>query len=125
MEIEKKDLVVRTFFTTSRSFKDWITSIESIDSKIKKHLIATSMPKFIWIGELSTIELIKTKGHANGFVIIDANQPNVKNLNDCLFIWHKKFLANHEKSKWKAGKVENIDNSFIMYKNFKEWEKQN
>jgi hypothetical protein len=33
------------------------------------------MPKFIWIGEISTKELIKNK-LANGLVIIDATQAN-------------------------------------------------
>ena len=70
-------ILIRFYLASSRSFKNSISSNELMQNDIKQIIVETSMPKFIWITELSTKDLIKEK-KANGIVIIDATEANLQ-----------------------------------------------
>ncbi|WP_147678857.1 hypothetical protein [Algibacter pacificus] len=72
--IKDKDIVVKTFLASSRSFKNAIALNEKLNEDAKELLLATSMPKFIWIMEISDKDLI-INNLISGMVIMDATEP--------------------------------------------------
>ena len=64
-------VLIRFFLTSSRSFKRSITVNSSFDEDYKELILGSSMPKFIWVAELSSHGLYK-QNKAFGFIIIDA-----------------------------------------------------
>jgi hypothetical protein len=49
------------------------------------------MPKFIWVAELSTKELLK-QNKANGLIIVDATEPNLYYTKPLLFTAYNGFI---------------------------------
>lgn len=74
--IENKDIILRTFLTSSRSYKNDIALNETLSENIKDLIIYTPMPKFIWISEISNKELMKNE-MCNGVLILDATEPQI------------------------------------------------
>jgi hypothetical protein len=72
---DNSEIYIRFFLTSSRSFKNHLNFNETFNNEVKELILEKPMPKFIWIGEISTKELIKNK-LANGLVIIDATEAN-------------------------------------------------
>jgi hypothetical protein len=48
---------------------------KGVKGDLKTLILEMSMPKFIWVGEISTMKNIRGK-KANGLVILDATEPN-------------------------------------------------
>ena len=74
------ELFIRMFLTSSRSYKDIIARDQTFPSDLKSYILETAMPKFIWVGEISTRALVK-HGLAHGLLILDATEPNLQNFN--------------------------------------------
>ncbi|KAA6301325.1 MAG: hypothetical protein EZS26_002522 [Candidatus Ordinivivax streblomastigis] len=70
------EFLLRFFLTSSRSYKDQIARNSTIQNGLKNEIIESQMPKFIWVAELSTKDLIKRK-KANGLVILDATEADI------------------------------------------------
>jgi hypothetical protein len=70
------DYYLKTFLASSRSYKDFLAKNDTFSDDIKEIILEKTMPKFIWICEISDKNLIK-KNQANGLVIIDATEPNI------------------------------------------------
>ncbi len=68
-------ITIKIFLTSSRSYKNWLATNDTFDDTIKTLIIEMPMPKFIWIAEISTKELIKQK-LSNGLIILDATEAN-------------------------------------------------
>jgi len=67
-----EDLILTRFYlTSSRSYKNWILYCYELHSDLKNIILATPMPKFIWITEISNSRLFK-KDMISGMIIIDA-----------------------------------------------------
>jgi hypothetical protein len=69
------EIVTRFFMTSSRSYKHYLISDAEIDADLVDVLIRIEMPKFIWVGELSSKELLKQQ-KCNGLVVLDATEAN-------------------------------------------------
>jgi hypothetical protein len=69
-------ILLRFYLASSRSFKDAIAKNDTVKEDLKGILIETSMPKFIWIAEVSSKDLIK-ESKANGIIIVDATEANI------------------------------------------------
>ncbi|MCB1307144.1 MAG: hypothetical protein KDK30_03140 [Leptospiraceae bacterium] len=65
------NIVLRFFLTSTRSFKFRLTANTTLKQSIRQLLIATRMPKFVWIAELSS-EAQYRQGKVGGMVVIDA-----------------------------------------------------
>jgi len=74
--INDSKVLLRFYLASSRSFKDEIAKNETIKEDLKGILLETSMPKFIWVAEVSSKDLIKQK-KANGIIILDATEANI------------------------------------------------
>lgn len=70
------EFLLRFFLTSSRSYKDQIARNGTVLYELKMEIIEAQMPKFIWVAELSSKELMKQK-KANGLVIIDATEADI------------------------------------------------
>ncbi|NCA76149.1 MAG: hypothetical protein EOM90_07425 [Alphaproteobacteria bacterium] len=70
------ELLIKVYLTSSRSFKDGLSLEPDFQPETKNVLLELTMPKFIWVGELSSKELIK-QSMASGLVILDATEPNI------------------------------------------------
>ncbi len=67
----KDPYIIRFFLTSARSFKNRLACMSLIHGEMKQQLIYTSLPKFIWIGEITDNDLYN-KELAKGIIIIDA-----------------------------------------------------
>lgn len=70
------EILLRFYLASSRSFKNEIAVNHTVAPDLKGLILEASMPKFIWVAELSTKELIKQK-KANGMVVLDATEANI------------------------------------------------
>jgi hypothetical protein len=66
---------LRIFLASSRSFKDEISKNSSVQADLKDILLESLMPKFVWVAEISTKELIKQK-KATGMIVLDATEAD-------------------------------------------------
>lgn len=73
---DNSQVLLRFYLASSRSFKDAIAKNDSFQEDLKSIIIETSMPKFIWVAEVSSQDLIKEK-KANGIIIVDATEANI------------------------------------------------
>jgi hypothetical protein len=71
-----QQILLRFFLTSSRSFKDSLSTNDSFSYDVKEKILSKPLPKFIWVGELSSKDLIKEK-KANGLIILDATEANI------------------------------------------------
>jgi hypothetical protein len=80
------EIFLRVFLTSSRSFKDQIIKNETLDDYLKQTLLKITLPKFIWVGETSDINLLsKNQSKANGLILLDATEADTKNLKPLIF----------------------------------------
>jgi hypothetical protein len=75
---EGTELFIRVFLTSSRSYKDYLSQDQSFQPDFREFILEASMSKFIWVGEISSRELIKQK-KANGLIILNATEPKLIN----------------------------------------------
>ena len=69
------ELLQRTYLASSRSFKDKLAINKSFTQDVRDIILETSMPKFIWVSELSNKTLMAGQ-KANGLIILDATEAN-------------------------------------------------
>ena len=61
----------RLLLTSSKSFKYRVAQNNNMNLFLRKQLLALTMPKFIWVCELSNKDLM-TSESANGLILLDA-----------------------------------------------------
>lgn len=71
-----KEVLIRFFLSSSRSFKDSLSLNTSFSSDVKDIVLEMLMPKFIWVAEISNKSKMK-QGQADGIVILDATEANI------------------------------------------------
>lgn len=70
-----EEILIRAFLCSNRSYKHGLALDSDMDIDIRNILLELSMPKFVWIIELSTKSLVKNK-KANGLIILDATEAS-------------------------------------------------
>lgn len=66
--------VVKIFLASSRSYKEYIALNNHLDIRIKQLFLGSSMPKFIWVAEISSIASFEN-GFCDGIILQDATEP--------------------------------------------------
>ena len=87
-KLTSKEIHVRTFLTSQRSFKDWMATGDFASNvpELKEYVLSFTMPKFVWIAEISTLEQVsQDRSRATGLVILDATEPNIRDNNALIF----------------------------------------
>jgi hypothetical protein len=77
--LKDTEVILKVFLASSRSYKNELTANDSLETFSRELLLRLPMPKFIWVAELSTKELIK-KNYVNGVFILDATEANRRGL---------------------------------------------
>lgn len=67
------ELFIRVFLASSRSYKNYLAIEDNFPEKFKEAILNLPMPKFIWVGEISSRELMKQQ-QAKGLIIVDATE---------------------------------------------------
>ena len=67
------EVFVRVFLASSKSYKEELSLFLKYPADLRNRIIDTSMPKFIWIAELSSKNL-KKRGLNDGIIILDATE---------------------------------------------------
>lgn len=81
---ENENYYLRIYLTSSRSYKDGLAKNNTFNDILKESILEISMPKFIWICEVSNKELI-IDNKAFGLVILDATEPNTSDNKSLIF----------------------------------------
>lgn len=68
--------ILRFFLASSRTFKNHLSIDDSLHDHTKAIILEIPMPKFIWVCEITSKDLIQ-KGMINGIIILDATEPNL------------------------------------------------
>lgn len=72
---KNRGIAIKTYLTSSRSYKDYLLNLSNIDSSVKNILLSLSMPKFIWVTEIfDEGEFLNNK--CEGLILLDATEPN-------------------------------------------------
>jgi hypothetical protein len=83
MDIALKDImiennsVVRTFLTSSRSYKNYIFKNQAMEPILKEFIRGRALPKFIWVTEIASVEDCKNS-LINGAVVLDATEVHAE-----------------------------------------------
>ncbi len=72
----RSESVIKTFLASSRSYREYLMTNKDVSPKAKEIYLDISMPKFVWICEISDLDSCKNS-KVNGIVILDATNPNV------------------------------------------------
>jgi hypothetical protein len=86
--------VLKVFLASSRSFKQYISMDSDLSKMAKSIILATPMPKFVWIAEISKPDSF-SQGRCDGILVQDATEPSEysgKNLP----LMHSLILGIHE-----------------------------
>lgn len=78
------EIYLRFFLTSGRSFKNSLNFNETFEKENKQLILETSLPKFIWVGEVSTKTNIKEK-KAEGLIILDATEADTSELKPLIY----------------------------------------
>lgn len=70
-----RDIYIKTFLCSSRTYKDYLFNLTDIKPEIKKILLSLNMPKFIWVTEIYDASKVSDK-KVEGIIILDATEPN-------------------------------------------------
>ena len=86
------DLVIRIFLTTARNYKS--SRFESDDDiQVKKLYVNLPLPKFVWVCEISTLELYK-QNRAIGEVVLDATaSKSGKKFDELILVRYRKNIG--------------------------------
>lgn len=64
--------IIRTFLTSSRSYREYIVGNPDISSSIKQSMLKIEMPKFVWLTEILIPKTADAPMRAEGVILLDA-----------------------------------------------------
>ena len=110
-----KKITMRVFLCSTRSYRDYVNR-SSMSVKMKRMLAMLTLPRFVWVAELSNKEYLK-KGIATGIILLDATE--------CMTLYHNALLVSFscgnvlykEGQRLRSGTI--VMNDFEIYNNLK------
>lgn len=109
---KNRTVAIKTFLTSSRSYKDYLLKLTDIDPTLKNLLLCLSMPKFIWVTEIfDEDQFLNNK--CEGLIILDATEPKQFHIIGSVF--EDNFLKKDTNSGVKALKINTT--TFTSYNN--------
>ena len=110
------EIYLRFFLTSSRSYKDKLRFNSTFADEIKQQILEKPMPKFIWVGEISTKKLIKKK-LANGLILLDATEANTSFLKPLLISAYSNHLISIDSTTHKISEKDLPLQNFSIFTN--------
>lgn len=114
-QVHGKDITLRVFLCSTRSYRDYVNR-SSMSQEMKRMVSALTLPRFIWVAELSDRDKLKC-GDVTGVIILDATE--------CRTEFHDALLVSfcEDKVLYKEGRsLKSADinmNDFAIYNNLK------
>lgn len=87
---DSEENVYRFFLTSSKSYKDYLSSSYTISNEFKSITIDKAMPKFIWVGEVIKGNSISPKQEVQSIVVVDATESGLSG--HLIFATNSRFL---------------------------------
>jgi hypothetical protein len=87
------DIDLRLFLTSSRSYKDKVLADTLLSDDIRQTVMRVSLPKLIWVAELSNPVLI-AKNQVFGVILLDATEADIEDQNALIFAVAPRFVIN-------------------------------
>ncbi|MFD2573311.1 hypothetical protein ACFSUS_21900 [Spirosoma soli] len=116
---EGYELFLRFYLTSSRSYKEYVATQAGMQSELQTLILGMALPKFIWVAELSTNELIE-HSQANGVIILDATEANVLYYKPMVFAAYQNKLFTFAEENTNATRIQAINfelTTFSIYEN--------
>lgn len=82
--------IYRFFLTSSKSYKDYLSSSKDISKEFKSIAIDKAMPKFIWVGEIIKGSTISVKQEVQSIVVVDATESGL--IGHLIFATNSRYL---------------------------------
>lgn len=76
--------VIRTFLTSSRSYREYVMTNDSLSEEQKQAFVELDMPKFIWVTEISDGVSFKAS-QVNDIILLDATSGKQDMYNSIIF----------------------------------------
>lgn len=114
-QLHKQDITMRVFLCSTRSYREYINH-SSMSDEMKRMVARLTMPKFIWVAELSDRSLLK-QGIAKGIILLDATECKTEYHNALLVSMCEGEVLCREHGSLKRGLIKM--NQFNMYNNLK------
>lgn len=81
------DRVLRTFLTSSRTYRDYLAANSSLNTQQKEALLSFAMPKFVWITEITTVNDFQNN-LVREVIVIDATAgKSIRNISSIIYIF--------------------------------------
>jgi hypothetical protein len=96
--VQSGKFVKRIFLTGGRSWKAWVLQEPAIVPSMKSVVVATALPRFVWVCEVSS-EKNYNQSKANGFIVVDATGPAEEG-SILLYCFAGKMFAKKETGEW-------------------------
>ena len=110
------EFYLRFYLTSSRSYKDKLRFNQTFSDEIKQLILEKPMPKFIWVGEISTKKLIKDH-LANGLILLDATEANTSFLKPLLISAYSNHLISIDSTTHKISEKDLPLQNFSIFTN--------
>jgi hypothetical protein len=98
--------VIRTFLTSSRSYKNYVFKKAGAERELKTIISQTELPKFIWVTEVSSLDDRK-RNHINGAIILDATGSNIEYLESFVMAYYEGVI-------YKFSKKDNLISKYLI-----------
>jgi len=86
--VDREDpVVLRIYCTKSSDFKSRVNAITGIDSMVRQTYLDISMPRFIWVAEISTFSVYAEHHRIVGEILFDST-ANKFDINGCVLSTH-------------------------------------
>jgi hypothetical protein len=105
--------IFRFFLTSSRSFKEHISRLESLSTNQKDYIILSKMPKFIWCAEIYEQPNYQDN-RVDGLIIMDATEANQIWVDSLIFAGYPDRLLVKDNTEFVT-----LPESLNLYKRFK------
>lgn len=92
-----KELYIRVFLCSARSYRDY-AMLSDMRDDLKEIIVNKSLPKFVWVAELSTITDIRVE-KASGLILFDATEANTLDYRPLIFALCNGSLVQYDKGK--------------------------
>ena len=108
------ELTIRSFLASTRSYKHYIATSSGIPPEMKEILTEEKMPKFLWVTELSSKDLLK-QGKATGLILLDPTEPNVFDFNPLITAFYEGSFVKYSTKDRNLEKFDLPLPPFVMY----------
>lgn len=112
---DEEDNITRFFLTSSRSYKNYLTTSPNLSASFKTLLINKTMPKFIWVAEIIDGVEYSNQSFVKSIIVADATESG--NNQAFLFATNSNYLVLRKEVGYIIYELENNKEKFYTFTN--------